>query len=327
MQIARYATVLLLCGQVVACGNAADPQDPTPAVGEPQASATSTGRRGELIAAYREQPGNQSIIDELEALDRESREQAGQIMEIEVAPDHVVYVLEPKEGGLLLLEGGKRPATSVVAGFDVDSPQPLTRLFAALRPGEALPAVLAEAEQRHEAGSDADVDALEGESAPAVPMEGAPAPAMAPAAAGPSVTPQHVTSSGGHFRDDQHGCVIVDEPVRSFCWLERSGGWSEPQKATHSTQVLAMFAGDIMTWRLNNTFKIVRPGDFFVGSPISRKHCPIIPITPCVLRNMDMISHLADAETFVDMWHWGGSYSQDTNVHVFAADPAPDRNK
>jgi len=181
---------------------------------------------------------------------------------------------------------------------------------------EALPAALVAAERRN--AEQREEGAPEASSPPA-PMAGA--PTRADARSAPTVTPQHVTSSGAHFRDDQHGCSPLNKPSWQFCWLNRTGNWRESQKATQTFQALAMFAGGVMTWKSNSTVNTVLVGEFWTGSAVGRKYCPLIG--PCVLRNGDMTWEILDADLQVDQWHWGGSFSQDTNVHVYVPNPTP----
>lgn len=134
----------------------------------------------------------------------------------------------------------------------------------------------------------------------------------------------HVTGSGQHFRDDQYGCPTNATASSEFCWLERSGNWRESRKATLTLMVLAMFNGNLMTWKTtvshNSDVVTVYPGEFWTFHGAGPLSCFI----GCFTRlERTMTGEILDAEPYVDMWHFGGMWSNDYAWLAPFVAPAP----
>lgn len=140
--------------------------------------------------------------------------------------------------------------------------------------------------------------------------------------ANPELRYAHVTSDMLHFRDDQHGCPTNARASSAFCWLGRSGNWSEVRKGTAFIMALAMFSGIQLTWQVQsstNTRVIsVFVGEFWLISGSGPKgFFEYLPRT--------FGATILDAENFVDTWHWGGMWTNDP--YLFApGTPAPMNN-
>jgi hypothetical protein len=216
--------------------------------------------------------------------------------------------MEPEPGRIYVSELGTDLDNAVLTQQPLDT---IREIYEAARPGEILPEVLEGAVARQLERALSYEDSWLPEQATATQQKGEPAPASDPALAPRRLT--HVSGSGAHFRDDQGGCPHVGpDEHRSFCWLERSGNWTESDSATHETMVLAMFAGDQLTWHTRagsaSSDTTLFPGDFFINKGTG-------PSAPwwepwCDVDRTTLSGEIRDAQGFVDMWHWGGSFSR-----------------
>jgi hypothetical protein len=341
MKLEANPFILALAVCVTACGAEynALPDDATGAQadGMPIAEAgdgiqNSTGRRAELHEIYKQNPSGsaaQAALDELRAMDRASWEQTGLLLEVELGPGHSLYISEPSPGRISLREKSGPLDESVIAKTELWPDGNVRTLYEALRPGEALPEVLSAALQRRDEAAASTTEALEpGEDEATASQPPAGQPMLAEQ---PDLLPQkqltHV-ASGPHFRDDQHGCIPLLNPSRTFCWLTRTGNWLESKKSTKTSQTLAMVSGNLMTWRTREdegeSFTTVHPNELWTWSAEGKLACDIF--NTCEYKARTLEGQVLDAEVNVDIWHFGGSFSNDPSRFFFLPTPRPANN-
>jgi hypothetical protein len=285
------------------------------------ASASSPGRRGELHEILRNDPTDDAAWAELAELDRMEDEAFGLLLEAKAVDGHLVKFFEPVPGRIVVMEKytGQRPKERATDG----APPSLEQIWSRVTGGLEMPQVLVEAEERrvrHLAEAEAELLAAEAESpSPADQSAGPSSPiAVGEASDGspnwPGLSLQHVTSSGSHFRDDQDGCDLQSGPVvESWCWLNRTGNWFEGfNNVSGHASALAMFGGNLMTWRtkVNSTTHntTIQPGEFWELHNVAGSFCWPVPLI-CSMDDDNFSGEILDADVQIDLWHWGGSFS------------------
>lgn len=273
--------------------------------------------RRRLLGVLKEAPNDQEANDQLAELEGAEDVAFGLIARRENDSGHLVKFFEPKPGRLVIIQRYYQ------GSVPENRPSTISELWEDVAKGEEMPPALkALDDNQKEALKQRLADGGPEVREPEVPFTFENEPERAHLSgdfAAPSKTLAHVVGDGDHFMDDQLGCSVdntADIDV-SWCWLERSGGWfvwRDP--AEGMATALAMFSGNVMTWRVtvdgatSNT--TIRPNEIW-----SVNTC-IVYCTPwCWELDTDYGISLLDAEAYVDMWHWGGAIYEDIDMGIW----------
>jgi hypothetical protein len=271
------------------CASAADPE-PT-GDGHVTPETTSQELRAQLMQALVATPNDEEIIASLRELDHQEAVRFGLIAEVTSPDGHVLQFMEPEPGAVVVTERydlGDVPAA--------DLTQDVGTLWQTVAPGRSMPPALAKLAQsqlsaRAQPVSDVQITESSVDGEPDLAVE-----------------EKHTTSSGAHFRDAQNGCALLNKQVeRSWCWLNRSGNWSESKSAESTAQVAAAYSGVGLTFT-------VRVGDRSASMTVLSGQAQGAygnvgsVCNPLCHHPRKTISGSVSAPTGVN-WHWGGSIS------------------
>jgi len=284
---------------------------------DPEVLATlnerSPGRRGELMQILRYTPDDPQASAELAELDHQGELAFGLVAEVEPGPGRIVKFFEPEPGLVWVREKHGVSESSAFVGLGPDATA--QDLWAHLRGEEEMPKALAAAASR-------EAELLANRYAPRAPVnmqqqDDEPAPDHLldhgglgqPLPSSPDDLIEKHAGSAVHFISDHNGCAgLTSDEIHDWCWVERSGGWKEGRSSAEVMGAsLAMFSGNVMTWRNQVGDAVdtatVRPGEHW--NTFGRGAFQCVPF--CWVSDVKVSSEIKDAEAFVDMWHFGGA--------------------
>lgn len=176
-------------------------------------------------------------------------------------------------------------------------------IYSALRPDEPVPESLLAAQERVDARL---VSHLPSSEPPDKDSRSEGEPQVADL--GPPGRKLQHAGSGAHFENDHMACTFSGAR-RSFCWLERTGDWTEPERAKHErhhvmnygsvTFTLKVFAGSA------SLALTVLPGDLRIVTGIAGESCDFLGLL-CTLEAVNMKGQILQATGAA--WHWGGAF-------------------
>jgi hypothetical protein len=242
LRIRSLGGIALVLAMAVGCGSAADGNEDAPVVDSPSPVTDTRVLTPEEVKAVHE---------------RNARELAarGTVYTLQVGHDHEIVFLETEDGSGMLERIGPNAVGPATGADDLSKHRTPADIFRHYRPNEAIPTVLVDLTARWYPSPEQLADAATyTETPPAgegLERDVAGDPGFA-SPAGPGMTPNHATSSGAHFRDDNHsfgdgatdtGCVHTVGETIHRCWLNRSSGGFTEFKSTHLVAHFALFQG------------------------------------------------------------------------------------
>jgi hypothetical protein len=318
------STLLLLtaCGAAES-GWSGDVEDSDREISRIEQEGQSEGRRGELHSVLRDDPTNADALAELREMDREEDAAAGLVLQVDVAPGHVVKFFAPAPGERFVIEVGSFDESGHANSVILDEQGAMLsydQIWSRIGDGTPLPTLLWQPES------------VVSDVPPPVPEEPFEATeSFAPFLGNPpgsALSLMHV-STGTHFLNDQRGCGAPTPTVNPWCWVDRSGPfWAQSTNSTAVVFTVAMWAGNAMTVRakLNQThdFTIV-PNQFVVYSWQVNGSCWPVPLI-CWMNDTTIRAEILDAEVYVDKWHSGGGIAKADWPGALFPSPAPANN-
>lgn len=301
-------TVLFL----TACGGAepewsTDVEDTDVEISRIEREGQSQGRRGELQRILRHDSANADALAELREMDAQEDDAAGLVLQVDIAPGHVVKFFAPAAGERFVSEIGPIDDNGHINSVILDQQGALLsyeQIWSRIGDGSEFPVVLRQSEVTPSYASPPVREE------PSVPMESfVPFSSNRP---GGGLTLAHV-STGAHFINDQHGCAVPTPTVHSWCWVDRSGPfWAQIGNSTALVFTVAMWAGNAMTVRakLNGTHDVTMvPNQFTVHAWQVNGSCWPVPLI-CWMNDTTIRAEILDAEVYVDKWHAGGGIAK-----------------
>jgi hypothetical protein len=281
---------------------------------EAKSSSESPDARSELVRRLEQDPNDSAAQEALRGLDEQADVDFGLLHKMAAMDGHEVRFFEPSPGSVLVLEKytldqmarAPRPTQ-----LEANAPASLDQIWTRVAGDSPMPPALVEAQARQVRWvSEAELDSLM--ASDRTPQEEGvwQPPAIVPAE---DKVEKHVTNDGNHFTGAQNGCGLTSTPrVAQWCWTGATGPWHAKWKdITGHSSALAMVSGNLMTWRtrfndsLNHT--TVRPGEFWIWQGTSGSTCTLPGV--CWMHDGYWNLELQNADVNVDIWHWGGSFS------------------
>jgi hypothetical protein len=305
-----YRTLsLALAVMATACGGAAESGSTLEEAERPSETPAS---REELVRTLEQNPKDSAAREALQQLDEQADIDFGLLHKMEAMDGHEVRFFEPSPGNILVLEKyDLHELERAPRANETEGPATIDRIWARVAGDAPMPQALVEAQARQVRWvSEAELQAIiAADKAPSQDGELPDAPASVPS----EMIEKHVTSDGNHFSGAQNGCGLTGAPrLAQWCWRNVTGNWgNKMHDITGHSSALAMYAGNLMTWRTRFDdslhFTTVAPGQFWSWQGTSGSTCALPGV--CWMHDGYWNVELQSADLNVDLWHWGGSFS------------------